>query len=123
MKPPAITAWPPPRSSIRSGTSTSIAPNISEGTATKAVADQDRPGGDRRRDLGQRLPLGRRRLGHARRPATAKPAAITDDRAEDDLGPDFGGQRAERRADQGAGDRGPERGADHRAAALRRSGR
>ncbi len=38
MKPAAITAWPPPSASIRSGTSTSIAPNITEGTATKAVA-------------------------------------------------------------------------------------
>ena len=38
MKLPAISACPPSRSSIRSGTSTSIAPNISDGTATKAVA-------------------------------------------------------------------------------------
>ncbi len=38
MKPAAIRAWLPPSSSIRSGTRTSIAPNISEGTVTKASA-------------------------------------------------------------------------------------
>ena len=38
MKPPAIATCPPPSSSMRSGTSTSTAPNISEGTATNAVA-------------------------------------------------------------------------------------
>ncbi len=38
MKPAAIAPWLPPRSSIRNGTRTSIAPNISEGTATNAVA-------------------------------------------------------------------------------------
>ena len=37
MKPAAITPWPPPSASIRSGTSTSIAPNITEGTATKTA--------------------------------------------------------------------------------------
>ena len=67
MKPPAISAWPPPRSSIRSGTSTSTAPNISEGTATKAVADEDRPADDRRRHLAQRLALRRPGLGQASR--------------------------------------------------------
>ena len=40
MNPPAISPWPPPSSSIRSGTSTSIAPNITEGTATKAAASR-----------------------------------------------------------------------------------
>ena len=59
MKPPAISAWPPPRSAICSGTSTSTAPNITEGIATKAVASTIGRLQDRLDHLAQVLAFGR----------------------------------------------------------------
>ncbi len=121
MNPPAISAWPPPRSAICSGTSTSTAPNITEGIATNAVA----------------IRIGRLKMVSAtsrrswRSGAFASGSAGSEDgehdgdpkhRAENQLGADFRRERSQGGAEQGAGDGCSQGGADHRAAALRRRG-
>ena len=73
----AITALPPPSASSRSGTSTAIAPNISEGTATSAGADQDRAGADRGPHLAQRLAARRDGESGVLAATTARTAATT----------------------------------------------
>ena len=120
MKPAAITPWPPPRASIRSGTSTSIAPNITEGTRDEDRGVDDRPAAQRRADLAAALwRSGVPRLGQPRG-GVGEAEGDDQDRAEDQLGADRARQSAQRRPEQGAGDRGAQRRADHRAAFLLR---
>ena len=121
MKPPAIATWPPPSSSIRKGTSTPAAPNINEGMETNAVAVR----------IGRvTIVAATSRIGCCSGgpvPAGGPPSPPTAPRCRiprrTRLGPDFGCDRSQDRADQGARHRGAERRSDHRAAPLRRGGR
>ena len=115
MKPPAITPCPPPSESIRNGTSTSIAPNITDGTATNAAASRTGRLRIVERTSREVLAFRHARLGQPRR-SVGEAERDHEDRAEDELGPDRGSGSAEHRTEERTGYRGAEGGADDRAA-------